>query len=51
VPFKAPVPDRRVVLVSRKSFTRQPALEALRKAILKCPVHGVEKLDLPPETW
>ena len=51
VPFKAPVPDRRVVLVSRKSFTRQPALEALRKAILKCQLHGVEKLDLPPETW
>jgi len=51
VPFKPPVPDRRVVLESRKSFTRPAALEALRKAILKCPLPGVEKLDLPAETW
>ncbi len=48
VPFKAPVPDRRVVLAWRKSFTRVPAIEALRQAILKCPLHGVTKLDLPP---
>jgi LysR family hydrogen peroxide-inducible transcriptional activator len=46
-PFKSPVPDRRVVLVWRKSFTRTPAIEALRKAILKCPLFGVTKLDLP----
>lgn len=49
VPFKPPVPERRVVLAWRKSFTRQPAIEALRKAILKCPLHGVEKLDLPAQ--
>jgi LysR family hydrogen peroxide-inducible transcriptional activator len=49
VPFKSPVPDRRVVLAWRKSFTRQPAIEALRRAILKCPVHGVRKLDLPAQ--
>ena len=48
LPFKAPVPDRRVVLAWRKSFTRLPAIEALRQAILKCPLHGVTKLDLPP---
>jgi LysR family hydrogen peroxide-inducible transcriptional activator len=49
VPFKAPVPERRVVLAWRKSFTRQPAIEALRRAIVKCPLHGVEKLDLPAQ--
>jgi LysR family hydrogen peroxide-inducible transcriptional activator len=49
VPFRRPVPDRRVVLAWRKSFTRGPAIEALRQAILKCPLHGVTKLDLPPQ--
>lgn len=48
LPFKAPAPDRRVVLAWRKSFTRMPAIEVLRQAILKCPLHGVTKLDLPP---
>jgi LysR family hydrogen peroxide-inducible transcriptional activator len=46
-PFKAPVPDRRVVLAWRKSFTRLPAIEALRAAVLRCPLQGVTKLDLP----
>jgi LysR family hydrogen peroxide-inducible transcriptional activator len=46
-PFKAPAPDRRVVLMWRKSFTRGPAIEALRRAILKCSLPGVTKLDLP----
>jgi LysR family hydrogen peroxide-inducible transcriptional activator len=49
LPFRAPEPDRRVVLVWRKSFTRLPAIEALRRAILKCPLHGVTKLDLPAQ--
>jgi LysR family hydrogen peroxide-inducible transcriptional activator len=48
-PFKAPAPDRRVVLMWRKSFTRAPAVEALRRAILKCPLEGVAKLDLPEQ--
>jgi LysR family hydrogen peroxide-inducible transcriptional activator len=43
--FRKPVPDRRVVLVWRKSFTRMAAVEALRQAILKCPLHGVTMLD------
>jgi len=34
LPFRNPVPDRRVVLVWRKTFTRLPAVEALRHAIL-----------------
>ncbi len=49
LPFRKPVPDRRVVLAWRKSFTRGAAIEALRRAIGKCPLHGVEKLDLPAE--
>ncbi|MCE2970817.1 MAG: LysR substrate-binding domain-containing protein [Burkholderiales bacterium] len=49
VPFKPPVPDRRVVLVWRKSFTRPAAVEALRQAILRCPLPGVSKLDMPAE--
>ncbi|HUL68285.1 MAG TPA: LysR substrate-binding domain-containing protein [Burkholderiaceae bacterium] len=49
LPFRNPVPDRRVVLAWRKSFTRLPAIEALRHAILKCPLAGAEKLDLPPQ--
>lgn len=52
VSFKPPAPDRRVVLAWRKSFTRVPAVEALRQAILKCPLHGVAKLpDAKVETW
>lgn len=49
VPFRPPVPQRRVVLAWRKSFTRPAAIEALRRAILKCPLHGVEKLDVAAE--
>jgi LysR family hydrogen peroxide-inducible transcriptional activator len=49
VPFKPPVPERRVVLAWRKSFTRPQAVEALRRAILRCHLPGVEKLDLPAE--
>jgi LysR family hydrogen peroxide-inducible transcriptional activator len=49
LPFKPPVPSRRVVLAWRKSFTRQRAIEALRQSILKCHLPGVEKLDLVPE--
>ncbi len=50
LPFKKPAPERRVVLAWRKSFTRGPAIEALRQAILKCPLHGASKLDWPAES-
>ena len=49
LPFRNPAPDRRVVLVWRKTFTRLPAIEALRLAIVKCPLPGAIKLDLPPQ--
>jgi LysR family hydrogen peroxide-inducible transcriptional activator len=47
VAFDEPVPDRRVVLAWRKSFTRMPAIEAISDAINACDLTGVKKLDLP----
>lgn len=44
VPFSSPVPDRRVVLVYRKSFPRKAAIDALRQAVLDCPLPGAKKL-------
>lgn len=44
VPFEAPAPSRRVVLAWRKSFTRRPAIEAIRQAVLSCDLHGVTML-------
>ena len=44
-PFSAPVPDRRVALVWRKSFTRMESIETLRKCILASNLHGVTMLD------
>lgn len=50
VPFAAPAPDRRVVLVWRKSFTRTAAIDALRRAIAQVEMNGVKHLDLPAES-
>ncbi|MEF9943418.1 MAG: hydrogen peroxide-inducible genes activator [Burkholderiaceae bacterium] len=50
VPFTAPAPNRRVVLVWRKSFTRTAAIEALRSAIAKVEMNGVVHLDLPAQS-
>ncbi|SAK70390.1 hydrogen peroxide-inducible genes activator [Caballeronia ptereochthonis] len=47
VPFDEPVPDRRVVLAWRKSFTRMPAIDAICDAIANCNLPGVKKLDMP----
>jgi LysR family hydrogen peroxide-inducible transcriptional activator len=47
VPFDEPVPDRRVVLAWRKSFTRMPAIDAISEAIANCDLPGVRKLDMP----
>jgi LysR family hydrogen peroxide-inducible transcriptional activator len=47
LPFRNPPPSRRVALTWRRSFTRSAAIEALRRAILDCPLEGVEKLDAP----
>ncbi|WP_454764918.1 LysR substrate-binding domain-containing protein [Cupriavidus campinensis] len=44
VPFADPVPDRRVVLAWRKSFTRLPAMEALASAVAACDLAGVRRM-------
>ncbi|RQH04230.1 hydrogen peroxide-inducible genes activator [Paraburkholderia dinghuensis] len=49
VPFDEPVPDRRVVLAWRKSFTRLPAIEAIVDAIQACDLPGVRKIEAPAE--
>ena len=50
VPFAEPVPVRRVVIAWRKSFTRRSAIEAVRKAMMACHLHGVTLLhDAPVE--
>jgi LysR family hydrogen peroxide-inducible transcriptional activator len=41
VPFMAPVPDRRVVIVWRKSFTRRAAIDAVCAAVAACDLPGV----------
>jgi len=40
IPFTRPVPDRRVVLASRSSFPRAPALDVIRDAIAACALNG-----------
>ena len=45
VPFAPPVPTRRVVLASRRSFTRQEAVESLRQRVLACDLGGATPLD------
>lgn len=47
IPFKKPVPDRRVVLVWRKSFPRTTAIDALVNAVRQCALPGVTYLDDP----
>jgi LysR family hydrogen peroxide-inducible transcriptional activator len=44
VPFENPMPTRRVVIAWRKSFTRRPAIEAVRQAVMACDLPGVDLL-------
>jgi LysR family hydrogen peroxide-inducible transcriptional activator len=46
VPFSAPAPSRRVVIVWRKSFTRRAAIEAVCNAVAACHLPGVDMLAL-----
>jgi LysR family hydrogen peroxide-inducible transcriptional activator len=48
VPFQEPVPDRRVVLAWRKSFTRIAAIEAVAQAVSQCDLPGVKPLPPAP---
>ena len=45
VPFEGHVPNRRVVLAWRRSFTRYEAIAALRNAIYACELPGVTRLS------
>jgi LysR family hydrogen peroxide-inducible transcriptional activator len=45
IPFKKPVPDRRVVLAWRKSFPRPAAIDALTSAVYACGLPGVNYLQ------
>ena len=45
IPFKKPVPTRRVVLVWRRTFTRYEAIAALRNMIYACALPGVTRLS------
>ncbi|CAN5365588.1 LysR substrate-binding domain-containing protein [soil metagenome] len=47
VPFEAPVPDRRVVIAWRKSFTRPQAIDAIAKAVRESGLEQVTWLDEP----
>ena len=44
IPFVEPVPNRRVVLVWRRSFPRYEAIAALRNAVMRCSLSGVTRL-------
>ncbi|MFN0159759.1 MAG: hydrogen peroxide-inducible genes activator [Burkholderiales bacterium] len=48
-PFARPVPQRRIALTWRKSFTRIAAIDKLRRIILESPLEGVRMVDLPAE--
>ncbi|WP_353149559.1 LysR substrate-binding domain-containing protein [Pollutimonas bauzanensis] len=48
IPFKKPVPDRRVVLIWRKSFPRPTAIDALISAIRDSDLPGVNYLESSP---
>ncbi len=51
IPFKAPIPHRRVVLVWRKSFTRAAAIDSVRRAILSLALPHVTALDSAKEEF
>ncbi|NMM26571.1 MAG: LysR family transcriptional regulator [Glaciimonas sp.] len=44
LPFEQPAPSRRVAIAWRKSFTRSPAIETVRQAVLHCTLPGVTML-------
>ena len=48
IPFKAPVPTRRVLLVWRKSYPRMQAVEAVQAAVKKLRMNGCLPLDETP---
>ncbi|MGL6071891.1 LysR substrate-binding domain-containing protein [Craterilacuibacter sp.] len=47
IPFAAPPPTRRVLLVARKQFFRKQALNALQQAVFRCGLENVSMLEAP----
>jgi LysR family hydrogen peroxide-inducible transcriptional activator len=45
IPFKEPVPTRRVVLAWRRTFPRYEAIAALRNCVYACALPGVRRLS------
>ncbi len=45
IPFNAPVPDRRIALIWRKSFPRPAAIDALAESILTCGLKNVNYIQ------
>ncbi|MCD5363171.1 MULTISPECIES: LysR substrate-binding domain-containing protein [Chromobacterium] len=45
VPFKAPAPQRRVLLVTRKQFFRKKAIDTLQQAVFRSGLEGVAMLE------
>ncbi|CAM4096269.1 LysR substrate-binding domain-containing protein [Kerstersia similis] len=45
IPFRSPVPDRRVVLAWRRSFPRQAAVDALAHTVYECGMPNVKMLE------
>jgi LysR family transcriptional regulator, hydrogen peroxide-inducible genes activator len=45
LPFADPVPNRRVVLAWRRTFTRYEAIAALRNSVYACALEGVTRLS------
>ncbi len=45
IPFRKPVPTRRVVLAWRRTFTRYEAIAALRNIVYACALPGVTRLS------
>lgn len=46
IPFKEPVPTRRIALVWRKSFTREAAIDSLAQAVAQCNLPNVDYTDI-----
>jgi LysR family hydrogen peroxide-inducible transcriptional activator len=49
-PFVKPIPQRRVVLAWRASFTRRPAIEAIRKSVARCRLNGTHRVSEKAKT-
>ena len=48
LPFKLPAPSRRVILVWRKSYTREAAIQAIAAAVRKVVLNGCVPLNEAP---